>query len=87
MTGRIEGRNRDRQGDGEGFNRGTRGQNRDRKGFGNTDDLIRKERAGNYRRDERQWRENDTRATKRGRGFGNPGDKKRKENMDEKLPH
>jgi hypothetical protein len=72
------GRTRDRQGDGEGFNRGTRGQNRDRKGFGNPDDLRRKERAGNDRRDERQWRENDTRATKRGRGFGRPGTRKRR---------
>jgi hypothetical protein len=68
-----KGRNRDRQGDGEGFNRGTRGQNRDRQGFGNPDDLRRKARAGNDRQDERLWRENDTRATKRGRGFGRPG--------------
>ena len=50
------GRNRDRQGDGERFNRGTREQNRDRQGFGNPDDLRREERAGNDRRDERQWR-------------------------------
>ncbi|CAB4001479.1 Hypothetical predicted protein [Paramuricea clavata] len=58
------------------------GPNKDRQ-----DDLRRKERAGNDRQDERLGRENDTSATKRGKGFGNPGDKKRKENMDEQLPH